>query len=27
MYTLRIDWMTWKQLIGNETSLRWNHQT
>ncbi|KEH19292.1 hypothetical protein MTR_8g446440 [Medicago truncatula] len=26
METLRTDWTTWKQLIGKETGLRWNHQ-
>ncbi|CAJ2646006.1 unnamed protein product [Trifolium pratense] len=27
MDTLRTDWTTWKQLIGKETGLGWNHAT
>ncbi|KAK2355542.1 L10-interacting MYB domain-containing protein [Trifolium repens] len=27
MDSLRMDWTTWKQLIGKETGLGWNHQT
>jgi len=26
METLRTDWTTWKQVIGKETGLGWNHQ-
>jgi hypothetical protein len=25
--SLRVDWTTWKQLLGEETSLGWNYQT
>jgi hypothetical protein len=27
MDALRIDWTTWKQLMGKETGLGWNSET